>query len=119
MGPYFRRGDDRSVEGKFVTSGTSPTPASECAFSRFRELGDPSTAEAHRYPRDAVFIPSDLPEFGAIMARRIRECRPIVVIYPDGSEKMIVPRPASRTRIYWLRLLREHLFWRADRARHA
>jgi len=69
------------------------TDATELAFDRITEL---MLADEIDIPNRAVFVPADLPGFGEVMKRRLAEDRPIVVIYPDGTERLIQPVDAPR-----------------------
>ncbi len=64
------------------------TPATELAFDRVTEL---LLADEIDVPNDSVFVPADMPGFDRAMNRRLLEDKPIVVIYPDGSEQVIQP----------------------------
>lgn len=55
---------------------------------RFQDL----PARDWPYPDGAVFIAADLPNFGRVMSRALLEGDPIVVIYPDGRERLVRPR---------------------------
>jgi hypothetical protein len=48
------------------------------------------------YPSGTVFIASDLEWSGNSIAERARENKPIVVVYPDGEERFLVPSPHPR-----------------------
>jgi hypothetical protein len=45
------------------------------------------------YPSGTVFMASDLASFGERIAERARDKRPIVIVYPDGEERFLVPMP--------------------------
>jgi len=47
----------------------------------------------------SVFVPADLPAFETIMDRCLADNRPIVVIYPDGSEQLVEPYGLSAQRL--------------------
>jgi len=69
------------------------------------ELANPSTAAAalaaqrfelaieakSPYPNGAAFVASDLPGFGETLARYARERIPVVIVYPDGEERILTP----------------------------
>jgi hypothetical protein len=46
-------------------------------------------------PNRSVFVPADLPDFDAALRRERKKGRPVVVIYPDGRERVIEPAGAS------------------------
>jgi hypothetical protein len=71
----------------------SNTKATEIIFDRVTkaiELDD------FDYPNDVVFVAADLPDFGIIMQRALKKEQPILVVYPDGSERLI-PAPTARS----------------------
>lgn len=41
------------------------------------------------YPEGAAFVAADLAELGSIVARHARERRPVVLVYPDGDERIL------------------------------
>jgi hypothetical protein len=43
------------------------------------------------YPRDAVFIDAEASFAWDATVRNVREERPVVLVFPDGLEKVIVP----------------------------
>jgi hypothetical protein len=70
--------------------------ATELAFDRVTAL---MLAEEIDLPNGSVFVPADLPTFETIMDRHLAENRPIVVIYPDGSEQLVEPNGLSAQRL--------------------
>lgn len=42
-----------------------------------------------RYPRGAVFVDAEAPFAGSALVRNAREGLPVVLVYPDGVEKII------------------------------
>ena len=71
----------------------SNTKATEIIFDRVTkaiELDD------FDYPNDVVFVAADLPDFGIIMQRALKKEQPILVVSPDGSERLI-PAPTARS----------------------
>jgi hypothetical protein len=71
----------------------SNTKATEIIFDRVTkaiELDD------FDYPNDVVFVAADLPDFGIIMQRALKKEQPILVVYSDGSERLI-PAPTARS----------------------
>ncbi len=80
-----------------MMAGSSRTPGSILASERFDAAIEDGIAERPaRYPNGAVFVGADLPGLGEIFARDVREERAIVLVYPDGEERIIEPRkPAS------------------------
>jgi hypothetical protein len=94
------------------------TPATELAFERLEASLAYSKRAGRRYPGDATFIPSDLPGFDVVVRRSLREHRPIIVIYPDGEERMVLSHLPARSRRYLFRLFRarfrSYRDWRAE-----
>lgn len=58
---------------------------SELAFRRFKAAleGD------GRYPQGAIFVDAEAPFAGSALVRNARESLPVVLVYPDGVEKII------------------------------
>lgn len=69
----------------------SPRPRTEALDHIVESFADGERLA--RYPDGAVLIAADLPDFGAEIARALRDRAPIVVFYPDGQERVIRPRP--------------------------
>ncbi len=76
------------------------TPGSVLASQRFDAAIEDGIAERPaRYPLGATFVGADLPGLGAILAKKAREGGAVVLVYPDGEERVIEPRrPASAPR---------------------
>lgn len=69
------------------------TPGSVLASERFdAAIEDAIEERPERYPNGSVFVGADLPDLGSALARDIREGRPVVLVYPDGAERIIEPR---------------------------
>jgi hypothetical protein len=66
------------------------TVATELAAERFR-LATELAVEAEARPEGAAFVAADLAELGSIVARHARERRPVVLVYPDGDERILTP----------------------------
>jgi hypothetical protein len=67
------------------------TKATEIIFDRV------TTALEHDefdYPNDVVFVAADLPDFGIVMRRALKKEQPILVVFPDGSDRLI-PAPTD------------------------
>lgn len=73
------------------------TRATELAFDRVTEL---LLADEIDYPNRAVFVPADLPDFGKVMGRALLRDETIVVIFPDGRERLIEPIDAPGSAFY-------------------
>jgi hypothetical protein len=58
---------------------------------------DDSIAGRPTYPSGTTFIDADMEGFGACLADEARERRPIVIVYPDGEERFLVPTPRPGT----------------------
>jgi hypothetical protein len=65
------------------------------------------------YPSGTTFIRSDLDGFGKRLAEDAREGKPIVIEYPDGEERYLVPSPHPSATVS--RLGRLRLRWRDAR----
>jgi len=73
---------------------------SNLAFERFTHaLEHPDS----RYPSGAMFVGSEAPHAKAALLRSIREGRPVVVVYPDGSDRVVTVRSDGAS--LWRRLL--------------
>lgn len=61
------------------------TDPADLTFERFRAAleGD------GRYPRGAVFVDAEAPYAGSALLRNAREGLPVVLVYPDGVEKIV------------------------------
>ncbi|MHB1837869.1 MAG: hypothetical protein ACYCXW_23230, partial [Solirubrobacteraceae bacterium] len=44
------------------------------------------------YPNEAAFVASDLPNLGSVLAEYAKEHRPVVLVYPDGEERVLMPQ---------------------------
>jgi hypothetical protein len=60
--------------------------ASGLAFERFRDALEGRT---RGYPRGAIFVPSDSPYTRKTLLRALREGQPIVLVFPDGQERIV------------------------------
>jgi len=67
------------------------TKATEIIFDRVTRAIE---RDQFDYPNDVVFVASDLPDFGSIMQRALKKEQPILVVFPDGSERLI-PAPEA------------------------
>jgi hypothetical protein len=70
--------------------------AQKFAIERFRLAIDLAVEGKSPYPNEAAFIAADLPNLGAVLAEHARERRPVVLVYPDGEERILMPREASQ-----------------------
>lgn len=61
------------------------TDPADLTFERFKAAleGD------GRYPRGAIFVDAEAPFAGTALVRNAREGLPVVLVYPDGVEKII------------------------------
>jgi hypothetical protein len=72
------------------------TVATELAAERFRLATELAVEGRSPYPEGAAFVAADLSELGSIVARHARERRPVVLVYPDGEERILTPgQPAD------------------------
>jgi hypothetical protein len=67
------------------------TKATEIIFDRVTRAIE---HDDFHYPNKVVLIAADLPDFGCVMREALKEEQPIVVVYPDGSERLIPAPPA-------------------------
>lgn len=63
----------------------------EFAAERFRLAIDLAVEGKSPYPTEAAFVASDLPNLGAILAEYAKAHRPVVLVYPDGEERILMP----------------------------
>lgn len=82
------------------------TTATDIAFDRMQAALDEVGHRHRHYPGDTVFIPSDLPDFREVFTRHMRDEKPVVVIYPDGRERMVFPGEPARVGTYLWRTFR-------------
>jgi hypothetical protein len=71
----------------------SESPGSRLAGERMDASIDAVVAGRPAYPSGTVFIGADMDGFGEVLARTIRARQPIVVVYPDGEERFLLPTP--------------------------
>ena len=74
---------------RWEPSAKSNTKATEIIFDRVTRAIE---LDEFDYPNDVVFVAADLPDFGAIMRRALKKEKPILVVYPDGTDRLI-PAP--------------------------
>jgi hypothetical protein len=67
------------------------TKATEIIFDRVTKAIE---LDEYDYPNEVVFIAADLPDFGVIMREALKKEQPILVVYPDGSDRLI-PAPTD------------------------
>jgi hypothetical protein len=80
-----------------ATLNESHSTAWEFAAERFRLATDLAVEGKSPYPNEAAFVASDLPNLGAILAEYAKERRPVVLVYSDGEERVLIPeRVAER-----------------------
>lgn len=68
------------------------TPATEIMFERITAKIENDEFD---YPNDVSFIAADNPRFGEVVRNQLLGERPLVVVYPDGTECLV---PAARVR---------------------
>lgn len=73
------------------------TPASRLAADRMEIAIERAITGHPLYPSGTAFVGSDLPNLGDILARHVRERTPVVVVYPDGEERLVGPWASERT----------------------
>ncbi len=67
------------------------TEATEIIFDRVTKAIE---LDKYDYPNNVVFVAADLPDFGIVMRRALKKEKPIMVVYPDGTERLI-PAPTA------------------------
>lgn len=67
--------------------GASKEGSADLTGERFRS----ALFGERTYPRDAVFIDAEASFAWDATVRNVREERPVVLVFPDGLEKVIVP----------------------------
>ena len=83
-----------------ATLDRSSSTAGEFAAERFRLAIDLAVEGRSPYPDEAAFVAADVPNLGAILAEYAKERRPVVLVYADGEERVLIPeavgdRPAA------------------------
>ena len=68
-----------------------PSLATELAAERFKLATELAIDGKSPYPDGAAFVAADIPDLGEIVARHARERRPVVLVYPDGEERVLAP----------------------------
>lgn len=83
------------------------TPESEASSLAFKRFRDALESRAHGYPRGAVFVPSDASYTRKTLLRALREGKPVVLVYPDGQERIV--HGETRAEGGWLSGVRDRL----------
>lgn len=78
MGPTVDRGE--------------PQTAGDHAFRKLDAAIGATIAGRRLYPNGAAFIPMDIDNVGDVIARRAAEGHDLVLVYPDGSERVLYVR---------------------------
>jgi len=73
-----------------ATLDRSQSAAGDLAVERFRLAIELAIEGRSPYPDGAAFVAADLPNLGEVLARYARERRPVVLIYPDGEERILI-----------------------------
>lgn len=71
------------------------TAAAALAAQRFELAIELAIQGKSPYPNGAAFLASDLPGFGETLARYARERTPVVIVYPDGEERILTPEQVT------------------------
>jgi hypothetical protein len=80
------------------------TPASEASGLALERFRDALQGRAGGYPRGAIFVPSDAPYTRKTLLRALRESQPVVLVFPDGQERIVhAEAPAQGGRLSALR----------------
>lgn len=80
-----------------ATLNRSPSAAGDFAAERFRLAIDLAVEGRSPYPAEAAFVASDLTDLGAILAEYAKERRPVVLVYPDGEERILTPERVAES----------------------
>jgi len=78
-----------------ATLDRSQSEAAQFAAERFRLAVDLAVEGKSPYPNEAAFLAADLPNLGVILAEYAKERRPVVLVYPDGEERILVSSAAA------------------------
>lgn len=84
--------------GPVADPHTSPTATRDHAFTKLEEAIDATMAGEHLYPDGAAFVPVDIEGVGKVIARHAREGRDMVLVYPDGSDRVLYVKDGRRGR---------------------
>jgi hypothetical protein len=77
---------------------TTPTPAEDRFLAAIERAADGRP----KYPRGTAFVDVErLVELAPMVARYVRDRRPIVLMYPDGDERVILPSRPRTVVLYW------------------
>jgi hypothetical protein len=79
-----------------ATLDRSESAAGELTAERFRLATELAIEGRSPYPDGAAFVAADLPNLGEVVAGYAREHRPVVIVYGDGEERMLVPESAGQ-----------------------
>jgi hypothetical protein len=74
-----------------ATLDQSASAARQLAAERFRLATDLAVEGRSPYPDEAAFVATGLPKLGEIVAEYAKERRAVVLVYPDGEERVLVP----------------------------
>ncbi len=78
-----------------ATLANPQTAAVALAAQRFELAIELAIEGKSPYPNGAAFVAADLPSFGETIARYARERIPVVIVYPDGDERILTPADVS------------------------
>lgn len=79
-----------------ATLDRSESAAGALTAERFRLATDLAVEGRSPYPDGAAFVAADLPNLGDVLADYARERRPVVLVYADGEERMLLPDAARQ-----------------------
>jgi hypothetical protein len=86
------------------------TDSADLTFERFKKA---LASDGSGYPKGAVFVDAEAPYVGAALSRNMREGTPVVLIYPDGEERIVgTMKSAASTAGHHGLLSRKNLFGR-------
>lgn len=70
----------------------------DLAFERFQAALE---AEPGRYPRGAAFLNAEAPHAREALLRNVREGRPVVLVFPDGEERIVESARPTEAALYY------------------
>ena len=79
-----------------ATLDRSQSAAGELTAERFRLATDLAVEGNSPDPDGAAFVAADLPNLGDVLAQYAKERRPVVLVYADGEERVLLPAAAKQ-----------------------
>jgi len=78
-----------------ATLGHPSSLAQGLAAERFKVATELAIGGKSPYPNGAAFVAADQPDLGVWLADYAREHRPVVLVYADGDERVLLALPAA------------------------